>query len=193
MKTIKPLFLPALYQESATHGRVLLRDGSSASVRVAESTDANALAEFYRNLSSESRRRRFFSESKPGMDILDSLCDATRPHQQMTLLVSRFSEGRDRIIATGSYIAHNQDTAEFAVAVDDAFQGKGLGGLILERLSVLAIRHGFVHFLAITNPNNQAMLEVFRTSGFALKERFKDGVVEIDLSVTPREESVARS
>ncbi len=193
MKTIKPLFLPALYQESAAHGRVLLRDGSSASVRVAESTDAPALAEFYRNLSSESRRRRFFSERKPGMDILDSLCDATKPHQQMTLLVSRFSEGRDRIIATGSYIAHNQDTAEFAVAVDDAFQGKGLGGLILERLSVLAIRHGFVHFLAITNPTNQAMLEVFRTSGFALKERFKDGVVEIDLSVTPREESVARS
>jgi acetyl coenzyme A synthetase (ADP forming)-like protein len=193
MKNIKPLFLPALYQESAAHGRVILRDGSSASVRVAQAADADVLADFFKNLSPESRRRRFFSESKPGMDLIDSLCASTEPRRQMTLLVSRVSDGKERIIATGSYIAHNQDTAEFAVAVDDAFQGKGLGGLILERLSVLAVSHGFIHFMAITNPNNQAMLEVFRTSGFELTEHFKDGVVQIDLSVIPREASVARS
>lgn len=193
MKTIKPLFMPALYQESAAHGLVILRDGSSAAVRVARAVDATALANFFLRLSPESRRQRFFSESKPGMDMIASLCDDSQPRRQMTLLVSRLGDGKEHIIATGSYIAHNQDTAEFAVAVDDAFQGKGLGALLLERLSVLAVSHGFIHFMAITSPGNQPMLEVFRTSGFELKERFKDGVVEIDLSVIPREESVARS
>lgn len=193
MKNIKPLFLPALYQESAAQGRVILRDGSSATVRIAQNGDAEILANFFKALSPESRRRRFFSESKPGMDMIESLCDASNPRQQMTLLVSRVTDGADRIIATGSYIAHDEKTAEFAVAVDDAFQGKGIGGLILERLSVLAVSHGFIHFLAITNPNNQAMLETFRNSGFELKEQFKDGMVQIDMAVTPGEASVARS
>ena len=193
MKNIKPLFLPALYQESAAQGRVILRDGSSATVRLAQADDAEAMAAFYKSLSPESRRRRFFSESKPGLDMIASLCDGSNPRRQMTLLVSRVADGLDRIIATGSYIAHDETTAEFAVAVDDAFQGKGIGGLILERLSVLAVSHGFIHFLAITNPSNQAMLETFRNSGFELKERFMDGLVQIDMSVTPGEASVARS
>lgn len=193
MKTIKPLFLPALYQDSAAQGRMLLRDGSSAAVRVARLVDAAAVARFYQAMSPESRRRRFFSESKPGLDMIESLCDDRDPRKLLTLLVSRMSNGVERIIATGSYIAHNETTAEFAVAVDDAFQGKGMGALLLERLAVLAVGNGFVHFLAITNPNNLAMLETFRNSGFALQEQFKDGVVQIDLSVTPGEKSVAAS
>jgi acetyl coenzyme A synthetase (ADP forming)-like protein len=193
MKNIKPLFLPALYQESAAQGRMVLRDGSTATVRVAQMADSPAVVEFYRTMSPESRRRRFFSESKPGLDMIESLCDSSDPRKLMTLVVSRVTDGADRIIATGSYIAHNETTAEFAVAVDDAFQGKGIGALILERLSVLAVNNGFVHFLAITNPNNQAMLETFRNSGFDLREQFKDGLVQIDLSVMPREQSVAIS
>lgn len=193
MKNIKPLFLPALYQESAAQGRVILRDGSTATVRLAQASDAPAMAAFFQALSPESRRRRFFSESKPGMDMIESLCDSSDPRKSMTLLVSRVSDGADRIIATGSYIAHNETSAEYAVAVDDAFQGKGMGALLLERLSVLAVNNGFVHFLAITNPNNQAMLETFRTSGFEIKEQYKDGMVQVDLSVMPREKSVAIS
>lgn len=193
MKNIKPLFLPALYQESAAQGRVILRDGSTATVRLAQSADAPAIAAFFLALSPESRRRRFFSESKPGMDMIESLSDSSDPRKSLTLLVSRVSDGADRIIATGSYIAHNETSAEYAVAVDDAFQGKGIGALLLERLSVLAVNNGFVHFLAITNPNNQAMLETFRTSGFEVKEQYRDGMVLVDLSVMPREKSVAIS
>jgi predicted CoA-binding protein len=127
------------------------------------------------------------------MDMIESLSDSSDPRKSLTLLVSRVSDGADRIIATGSYIAHNETSAEYAVAVDDAFQGKGIGALLLERLSVLAVNNGFVHFLAITNPNNQAMLETFRTSGFEVKEQYRDGMVLVDLSVMPREKSVAIS
>ncbi|HMP77009.1 MAG TPA: GNAT family N-acetyltransferase [Kiritimatiellia bacterium] len=193
MKTFKPLFLPALYQDSATQGRIILRDGSTATIRISQPGDADGVAAFFKQLSPESRRSRFFSESKPGMDMISSLCDSTNPRKQITMIVSRVSDGAARIIATGSYIAHDSQTAEFAVAVDDAFQGKGIGALLLERLSVIAVTSGFVHFLAITSPNNQAMLEVFRNSGFEMKEQLKDGLIQVDISVTPREESVARS
>lgn len=193
MKTFKPLFLPALYQDSATQGRMILRDGTTAIIRISQPGDAGALAAFFQQLSPESRRQRFFSESKPGMDMVASLCDSSDPNKQVTMLVSRIADGAERIIGTGSYIAHNEDTAEFAVAVHDAFQGKGIGALLLERLAVIAVGNGFIHFLAITNPRNQAMLETFRNSGFEMKEMVKDDIVQVDIAVTPREESVARS
>lgn len=193
MKTFKPLYLPALYQDSATQGRIILRDGSTATIRISQPDDADALATFFQELSPESRRLRFFSESKPGMEMISSLCDSSDQHKQVTMLVSRAADGASRIIGTGSYIAHNEDTAEFAVAVEDSFHGKGIGALLLERLAVIAVGNGFIHFLAITNPRNQAMLETFRSSGFEMKETLKDDIVQVDIAVTPREESVARS
>jgi Acetyltransferase (GNAT) family len=41
-----------------------------------------------------------------------------------------------------------------ALAVDDAFRGKGLGTLLLERLAVLATGRGFTHFWAVADPDN---------------------------------------
>lgn len=172
---------------------MILRDGSTASMRLSQPADLQALREFYGRLSPESRRMRFFSESKPGEDVLAPLCDSANPGRQLSLLVFRFTDGANRIVASGSYIAHNERKAEFAVAVDDSFQGLGLGGLLLERLAVLAASRGFTEFVAVTHPTNKPMLETFRTSGFALRESFEDGCIVIDLSVHPREESVAHA
>lgn len=193
MKTFQPLYLPALYQDSATQGRIILRDGSTATIRISQPADADALAHFFKQLSAESRRQRFFSESKPGMDMLASLSDSSNLRKQATMLVSRVADGKPRIIATGSYIAHDEETAEFAVAVDDTFHGKGIGALLLERLAVIAVGNGFVNFLALTSPNNQAMLETFRNSGFKMEEVVKNDLIQVNIAVTPREKSVERS
>lgn len=45
-------------------------------------------------------------------------------------------------------MAHDETTAEIALAVDDAFQAKGIGSLLLERLAVLAVRYGLRRFWA---------------------------------------------
>lgn len=193
MKHVRPLYLPMTYQDSADHGRLILRDGSSASIRLATRDDLTAVKEFYSRLSPQSRRMRFFSETKPGEDTMLNLCDSSDPGRGMTLLVWRYADGAPRIIATGSYIADTGNSAEFAVAVDDAFHGKGLGGLILERLSMLAASHGFLHFNAFTHVNNASMLDVFRNSGFQLREQFEDGLVKVDLSLLPGEESVVHA
>jgi acetyl coenzyme A synthetase (ADP forming)-like protein len=79
-----------------------------------------------------------------------------------------------------------------ALAVADDFQGQGLGTLLLERLALLAVRHGFTHFWAVTQADNRLMCEVFRDSGFALQEWPDRGEVEVDLAIVPTEASVAR-
>ncbi|MEK7267884.1 MAG: bifunctional GNAT family N-acetyltransferase/acetate--CoA ligase family protein, partial [Nitrospirota bacterium] len=87
----------------------------------------------------------------------------------------------------------DEHTAEVAMAVDDAFHGKGLGTLLLERLALLAIRHGFTRLWAITHADNLAMREVFRESGYAVRETFEGDDMEVELSVIPTETSVTRS
>lgn len=193
MTATRPLHTVAPYQDSVEQGRLILRDGSTASFRVSRIEDRFAVREFYRLLSPASRRFRFFTETKPGENVIDPLCDSSDPKKQMTLLVFRHGDQGPRIIAAASYIAHSETKAEFAVAVDDAFHGRGLGGLMLERLSVLAGAQGFDHFIAMVDPANQSMLDTFRNSGFAIKETYDEDGIAIDIAVTPREESVARA
>src|ERR1035438_10241351 len=131
---MRTLFLPPTYQDSAESGRLILRDGSTAFIRPSEPGDLDALREFFHQLSPESRRRRFFSAADPAESLLTRQCDSSNPRAQLTLIVSRVVEGSARIIATGSYVARDEASAEVAFAVDDEFQGKGLGGLLLERL-----------------------------------------------------------
>jgi acetyl coenzyme A synthetase (ADP forming)-like protein len=185
--------LPAPYQDSAESGRLILRDGTTATVRAAHPADHPSLQEFFTGLSSDSRRLRFFSLARPGTQLIESFCDDSDPRKQLCLIVTRASGGASRIVAVANYVAYDEETAEIALAVDDALQGKGIGSLLLERLALLAARNGFRRFWAITAAENQPMLDVFRQSGFECHSRPNDGCVEIDLSVIPNENSVARA
>ncbi len=187
-----PRFVPPPYQDSAESGRLILRDGTTAQIRTAQPEDRDAVRHFFERLSPESRRRRFFSVALPRPELIAALCDTSDPRSTLTLVVTRLHEGDPRVIATGSYLAKDEKTAEVAFAVDDTFQGKGVGTLLLERLALLAVRHGFTRFWAVTHADNQAMRDVFRESGFVVEEKLEGGDIEVDLSVIPNETSVAR-
>ncbi|HYV36363.1 MAG TPA: GNAT family N-acetyltransferase, partial [Gemmataceae bacterium] len=169
-----------------------LRDGTSVQFRAAGLEDLDALCDFFARLSPESRHRRFSSLSAPRPELIGSLCDSSNARSKLTLLATRSLNGDSRIIATGSYLAKNPTTAEVAFAVDDSYQGKGLGTLLLERLALLAVQNGFTHFWALTHSENKSMRDVFRESGFAVAEKLDRGEVEVDLAIIPTEASVAR-
>ncbi|HEX5855668.1 MAG TPA: hypothetical protein VFZ57_08610, partial [Thermoanaerobaculia bacterium] len=75
------------------------------------------MREFFHQLSPESKRRRFFSAADPAETLLRRQCDSSNPRAQLTLIVSRVVEGASRIIATGSYVARDETSAEVAFAV----------------------------------------------------------------------------
>ncbi len=190
---MRTLFLPPTYQDSAESGRLILRDGTTAFIRPAEPSDRDEMREFFLHLSPESKRRRFFSIADPAEALLERQCDSSNPRVQLTLIVSRIIGGVSRIIATASYVARDETSAEVAFAVGDEFQGRGLGGLLLERLSLIAARNGFVRFWAVTRLENALMLDTFRRSGFPLHTKVEDECVEIDFSVAQSEDSVSHS
>jgi acetate---CoA ligase (ADP-forming) len=192
MKQILPFYQPPLSSENQEAGQVILRDGTTASLRPTRADDRAMIQEFIDRLSLASRRHRFFSETTPPVDAIASLCDSSNPSKQLTVVVTRTIAGQPRIIAAGSYWARTADQAEVAMAVDDDFHGKGLGTILLERLGMLAIHRGFTRLWAVTHSDNLAMREVFRESGYPVHETYEGGDMQVDLSLRQTERTTTR-
>jgi len=182
---------PALPSEDDSASRAVLRDGTVATLRLAHTGDREVLRRFFHDLSPESRRRRFLGFGEPADALLDRLSDSSDLSRAATLLVLRVRDGESRPIAIGSYIGIDATAAEAAFAVDDAFQGRGLGTILLERLAAMAAAHGFRRFDAMTLPENSAMLEVFHESGFEIRSKSDSGAINVQLSLSPTSATVA--
>ena len=173
------------------HGeRLVLRDGTLASVRPATAADRDALRQFFKGLSIESRRKRFFASGDAPEAIVEQLCDASNPSRTTTLLARRQVDGTSQIIAAATYASVTDDVAEIAFAVDDRFQGKGISTLMLEQLAALAMARGFTRFHATTLADNDSMREVFRDSGFEIRSKSNGGAVDVQLALAPPLEGV---
>ena len=140
------------------------------------------MTSFFAALSQESRLHRFFSLAVPDDKLISSFCDDSNPRTQVTLIVTQWVGNTETINAVGSYVARDETAAEIGLAVADAWQGKGIGTLMLERLALIAAANGIRHFWAMTMFENRPMLDVFRESGFECRSKTDQGVVEIDLS-----------
>src|SRR5579864_8263819 len=155
---------PPSAAEPGSTARVVLRDGSTAGVRLTTLADRQTMRRFFEHLSSESLRRRFLGvTARVAESVLDRLCDSSDPSRAMTLVVRRHSDEEERFIGVGSYFSTPESprVAEVAFAVAEGFHGKGIGTALLERLAPLAVEHGFTSFSASTLSDNVEMLDVF--------------------------------
>jgi acetyl coenzyme A synthetase (ADP forming)-like protein len=170
--------------------RLILRDGSVATVRQATPDDREGVGRFFHDLSAESRRRRLFAAGEAPDRLIEQLCAARDASEGVTLVAERQRADAMHVIAVCSYAALNATTAEVSFAVDDRFHGKGLATAMLERLAASAAQHGFRWLQAMTMPENAEMLEVFRDSGFEVRSKSSQGSVDVRLDVTPSDASV---
>jgi RimJ/RimL family protein N-acetyltransferase len=74
--------------------------------------------------------------------------------------------------------------AEVAFLIADAWQGRGLGSLMLSRLTAAAQEQGITTLLAETAPGNRAMLSVFTRSSRPAEIRAGVDLVEVRISIS---------
>jgi predicted CoA-binding protein len=102
------------------------------------------------------------------------------------------AEQGDELVAMARYDREPPgDRAEVAFVVDDAYQGRGLGTLLLEHLAAIGRGQGIRSFVATTLPQNRHMLEVFRDAGYEVTSRFEEGTVEVSFSIGATDASLA--
>jgi GNAT superfamily N-acetyltransferase len=166
-----------------------LRDGSTIRIRPSLSDDLDAVEQFFARLSSTSSRFRFHGTTTPTRSMLERFVD--NDYTTTLSLVAEAGEGLERrCVAVATYVETDTATCEMALAVDDAFQGLGLGSILIEHLGEAAAAAGFTTFQADVMSSNADMLEVLRHLDLPMKTSSSAGVVRVDFPTSPTPEAI---
>lgn len=164
---------------------VILKDGQGVLLRPATPEDIPLVEAFMKTVSPESLRMRFMvSMSEVPRSVIEDLCSGDFTDRGCLLAIT--GEGDEaRVVGLGNYVGMgNGRSAEVAFLVADDYQGRGISTALLERLAGLAAAQGYVELEAEVLPENQPMLNVFRSSGFQVHQVWDSGAVHIELPVT---------
>jgi len=147
-----------------------LRPGEQFVVRPVRPQDADAEQVFVRSLSTQSRVLRFhigIRELSP--DMLRAMTDVD-PRRHVALVVQRDGPVGP-IVADARYVLDDDDdtSAEFAIAVADEWQGRGLGRALLGRLAEHARGRGLRRLHGSVLHDNRRMLALVREAGGRLE------------------------
>ena len=75
--------------------------------------------------------------------------------------------GREAIVGVARYVANpDQESAEFAVTVADAWHGRGLGSALMHMLIARAKKRGFLRLIGIVLAINTPMLRLASSLAF---------------------------
>ena len=155
-------------------------------LRRVDAADAEGIRDFYAGLSAESRMRRFMKRTN-GISPARSRAYSAVDHLQ--------SEGFVAVLRTagpddGRIVGHvcmdraAQGAAELAIAVADEFQGRGLGGRLVEVALRWARARGLHRIVATACADNRAVLHLLRSapSGARIWPA-EGGLVDVEIAI----------
>ncbi|GAA2553631.1 acyl-CoA synthetase (NDP forming)/GNAT superfamily N-acetyltransferase [Neomicrococcus aestuarii] len=167
---------------------VVLKDGSTAHIRPITPQDAAGLEALHAGQSETSIYLRFFTYKARLTEKELKRFTEVDHKSRVALIVER----SNAIIGVGRYDRlDDPEEAEVAFNISDAFQGQGLGSILIEHLAAAARENGIERFSAEVLPENRKMITVFNETGFDVKRHFDDGVVMVEFPIDPTEKSRA--
>jgi len=88
--------------------------------------------------------------------------------------------GFEKVVSIGEYLLDpDSNMAEVAFSTSKEFQGKGLGKLLMAKLSEAARDNGITGFIAYTAPTNRAMINLFKTLPYKTKTTFEEDMLKL--------------
>jgi GNAT superfamily N-acetyltransferase len=160
--------------------RDLLRVGGSRhshpmreiAVRRAEPGDRDAAVAMHTRCSTRTLRQRYHGPVGDADRYLAHLLD---PRHGQTLAV----EAEDGSIVALAHLLWDDDAAEIAVLVEDAWQRHGIGGALVQRLTELARAAGVDTIYAVTTAANSGMIATLRRLEVPLDYQVEEGTLVI--------------
>ena len=149
-----PAAKPSAWPQSAR-----TRDGVEYRIRPIRAEDRERDRAFIAGLSAQSRYSRMMGlVREPSAELLDHLVRVD--YRREMALVAVIGEGADETLVAVARYAGNPAYCEFAVAVADAWQGRGIGTHLSELLFAYAKAHGVRRMYAILLADNKRMLKL---------------------------------
>ena len=150
--------------------QITLRDGAALTIRPIRPADMDMEKAFVRKLSDYSRYYRFMQpirELSPAM-----LEHFTHPDydREMALIALSTCDGKEEEIGVARYVKYPDGRqCEFALAIADAWHGKGVGTALMQELIAAARSAGLESMEGFVLTTNQAMLKLVKFLGFSVK------------------------
>src|SRR5574341_139918 len=161
-------------------GEVTLKDGSRVRIRPVLPEDEPRLVTLYGRLSRDTKYQRFFTVKKRLPPDWAHYFANVEYRRRMALVVERDLAWRPELIGVARYEpSDGKDTAEVAIVVQDYWQGRGLGTILLNEILRVGEANGIRWFRAYVLPDNHRMLALLSRLTDVHQRKFDQGVVEI--------------
>jgi RimJ/RimL family protein N-acetyltransferase len=161
----------------------VLRDGHRVEIRALRPADRSALETAVDRTSPLSLYRRFFAvRTVFTEEQANYFVDVD--FKTHVALVAVVDDGTEPTIAGGGrYVLVANDKAEIAFMIIDAYQGRGIGGMLLRHLVAIAKNAGIRQFVAEVLPENAPMLKLFEKSGLHINLQSERDVTHVTLDL----------
>lgn len=163
------------YPQKLVHPHRLF-DGSEVVIRPIRPDDANLEQDFVRGLSDDSRYNRFMGQLRELAPRKLQYLTEIDYDRHMALIATVQRDGREVEIGVARYVVTpGSDSCEFAIAVDDAWQGTGVAGLLMLELMAAARSSGLKTMVGFVLSSNHKMLKFCRQLGFEFHRDMGEG------------------
>jgi RimJ/RimL family protein N-acetyltransferase len=166
------------YPDELAH-TVTTTDGVAVSIRAIRPADAERLIAFYDRLSDQTAYQRFFTVMKRLPPDWARMLANVDYVSRLALVAEVDTPGGPELVAVARYEpTARPDTAEVAFVVQDAWQNKGLGTVLLHDLLRAAHARGLRRFSAYVLAGNRRMLDLITRFTTVVERKLESGVVE---------------
>lgn len=159
---VAPIQDDLIYLEGYKSG-ITLAGGKRVEFRPLLPSDEFEYRNFFYSLKEETIYNRFFYRMKLfSHQIAQQQWASIDYHKNLSLIGLSQHQGRQQIVAIGSYADDGEDRAEVAFVVREDFHSMGIGGHMLDQLEAIAVENGFKGFTANVLRENSAMIHLFK-------------------------------
>jgi RimJ/RimL family protein N-acetyltransferase len=159
---------------------VRLRDGTYLRIRPIRPDDEPRLFELYDRLGTHTAYQRFFTAMRRLPPDWARFFANVDYRERLALVAERDTAAGPQLVGVGRYEPSEEaDTAEVAFVVEDGWQGRGLGTVLLADLLAAAVARGIRRFRAYVLADNRRMLGLLARRTDILERRMDDGVVAL--------------
>jgi len=153
---------------------VLTINQEPVTIRPAKPDDERRIQEHFYNLAKDDVVARFFHERTSFLQDEAQELSQIDYVQNLTLVAVVGEIGFEAVAAIGEYLLEPaKNMAEIAFSVTREYQGKGLGRVLIKKLSEAARENGIAGLFAYTAPQNRAMIELFKTLPYRVRTVFE--------------------